>query len=85
MLFAHSGVVEAAVIGVADDKWIEAVTAFVVPAPDTDTQALPELLVEHVRERLAPFKVPKTVRVVSELPRNASGKILKRELRDSTA
>ena len=85
VLFAHSGVAEAAVIGVADDKWIEAVTAFVVPAPDTDTQALPELLVEHVRERLAPFKVPKTVRVVSELPRNASGKILKRELRDSTA
>ncbi len=82
VLFAHDQVVEAAVVGMPDEKWIEAVTAFVVPAPGADTDKLPEVLVEHVRERLAPFKVPKAVRVVTELPRNASGKILKRELRD---
>ncbi|MGW9553256.1 fatty acyl-CoA synthetase [Nocardiopsis sp. NPDC055551] len=82
VLFAHEQVAEAAVVGVPDEKWIEAVTAFVVPAPGADTDGLPAALVEHVRERLAPFKVPKAVRVVTELPRNASGKILKRELRD---
>ena len=81
VLFAHPGVAEAAVVGVADEKWIEAVTAYVVPAPGADTAAPPDLLVAHVREHLAPFKVPKSVRVVAELPRNASGKILKRELR----
>ncbi|GAA1467970.1 fatty acyl-CoA synthetase [Nocardiopsis exhalans] len=85
VLFAHPGVAEAAVVGVADAKWIEAVTAYVVPAPGADDEVLPDLLVEHVRERLAPFKVPKAVRVVTELPRNASGKILKRELRDRGA
>lgn len=85
VLFAHPDVAEAAVVGVADDKWIEAVTAYVVPAPGADREALPDLLVAHVRERLAPFKVPKAVRVVSELPRNASGRILKRELRDRDA
>jgi len=52
----------------------------VVPGADAD--ALPGLLVEHVRERLAPFKVPKAVRLVEGPPRNASGKVLKRELRD---
>ena len=49
--------------------------------PGADADALPGLLVEHVRQRLAPFKAPKAVRLVEELPRNASGKILKRELR----
>jgi len=81
VLFAHPGVAEAAVVGVADETWIEAVTAYVVPAPGADADALPGLLVEHVRQRLAPFKAPKAVRLVEELPRNASGKILKRELR----
>lgn len=85
VLFSHPGVAEAAVVGVADAKWIEAVTAYVVPVPDAETGTLPELLIAHVRAHLAPFKVPKAVRVVAELPRNASGKILKRELRDHTA
>jgi fatty-acyl-CoA synthase len=82
VLFAHPQVAEAAVIGVADATWIEAVTAYVVPAPGADPGALPEALISYVREHQAPFKVPKAVRVVAELPRNASGKILKRELRD---
>lgn len=82
VLYTHPGVAETAVVGTPDDKWIEAVTAFVVPREGADAEALPDELVAHVRANLAPFKTPKTVRLVAELPRNASGKILKRELRD---
>lgn len=67
-----------AVIGLPDDRWIEAVTAVVVPRGEV-TEA--ELLT-HAREKLAHFKAPKRIHFVPELPRNASGKILKRELRD---
>ncbi|MFG3009786.1 acyl-CoA synthetase [Streptomyces cinerochromogenes] len=77
-LYTHEAVAEAAVIGLPDERWIEAVTAVVVPRGEvTEDQ-----LVRHVKERLAPFKAPKRVLFVTELPRNASGKILKRELRD---
>ena len=82
VLYTHPGVAEAAVVGVPDDRWIEAVTAFIVPTGEADAETLPDELVGHVRARLAHFKVPKEVRVVDGLPRNASGKILKRELRD---
>lgn len=77
-LYTHERVAEAAVIGLPDEKWIEAVTAVVVPRGDV-TEA--ELLA-HAREKLSGFKAPKRVLFVTELPRNASGKILKRELRD---
>ncbi|WP_156724863.1 acyl-CoA synthetase [Streptomyces apocyni] len=77
-LYTHPQVAEAAVIGLPDDRWIEAVTAVVVPRGQlTETE-----LITHAREHLAPFKAPKRVLFVSELPRNASGKILKRTLRD---
>ncbi|MFD8912413.1 acyl-CoA synthetase [Streptomyces sp. NPDC059575] len=77
-LYTHEGVAEAAVIGLPDERWIEAVTAVVVPRGEvTEDQ-----LVAHVRETLPAFKAPKRVLFVTELPRNASGKILKRELRD---
>ncbi|MET9796732.1 acyl-CoA synthetase [Nocardiopsis alba] len=85
VLFAHPDVAEAAVVGMPDAKWIEAVTAFVIPTAEADADTLPDRLVAHVKERLAPFKVPKEVRLVTELPRNASGKILKRELRERDA
>lgn len=78
-IYAHSSVAEVAVIGLPDPRWIEAVTAFVVPRPGH----LPdegELLV-HCRMHLSGFKIPKRIVVVEALPRNASGKILKRELR----
>ncbi|MEU6284521.1 acyl-CoA synthetase [Streptomyces sp. NPDC047028] len=77
-LYTHEAVAEAAVIGLPDERWIEAVTAVVVPRGEVTE----EQLITHVREKLAPFKAPKRVLLVEELPRNASGKILKRELRD---
>ncbi|MBT2396771.1 acyl-CoA synthetase [Streptomyces sp. ISL-100] len=77
-LYTHPGVAEAAVVGLPDERWIEAVTAVVVPRGEV-TEA--ELLA-YAREKLAHFKAPKRVLFVDELPRNASGKILKRELRD---
>ncbi|MCG0063556.1 acyl-CoA synthetase [Streptomyces tricolor] len=84
-LYSHEAVAEAAVIGLPDERWIEAVTAVVVPRGEVAGEELEELgeqLIAHVKERLAPFKAPKRVVFAAELPRNASGKILKRELRD---
>jgi fatty-acyl-CoA synthase len=80
-LYTHEAVAEVAVIGLPDDRWIEAVTAVVVPRGDVTE----EDLIAHAREQLAHFKAPKRVVFVDELPRNASGKILKRELRDRFA
>ncbi|MET9359468.1 fatty acyl-CoA synthetase [Streptomyces sp. NPDC006632] len=80
-LYTHPAVAEAAVVGLPDARWIEAVTAFVVRGGEV-TQAQ---LIDHARTSLAPFKAPKRVVFVDELPRNASGKILKRELRDRFA
>ncbi|OAH12568.1 acyl-CoA synthetase [Streptomyces jeddahensis] len=77
-LYEHPGVAETAVIGLPDERWIEAVTAVVVPRGEVTEAAL----IAHAREKLAHFKAPKRVLFVNELPRNASGKILKRELRD---
>ncbi|MEW5531452.1 fatty acyl-CoA synthetase [Streptomyces virginiae] len=78
VLYTHPGVAEAAVVGLPDDRWIEAVTAVVVPRGEV-TEAE---LMGYAREKLAHFKAPKRVLFVDALPRNASGKILKRELRD---
>ncbi|MFK4066415.1 fatty acyl-CoA synthetase [Streptomyces sp. NPDC029674] len=78
VLYEHPGVAEAAVIGLPDERWIEAVTAVVVRGDRDLTEAV---LLAHAREKLAHFKAPKRVLFVDELPRNASGKILKRELR----
>ncbi|WP_328924233.1 fatty acyl-CoA synthetase [Streptomyces sp. NBC_00190] len=81
VLYTHPGVAEAAVVGLPDERWIEAVTAVVVPRGEvTETE-----LMAYARERLAHFKAPKRVLFVDALPRNASGKILKRELRDRFA
>ncbi|MER6347129.1 acyl-CoA synthetase [Streptomyces sp. NPDC001595] len=77
-LYTHEGVAETAVVGLPDEKWIEAITAFVVPRGEV-TEAE---LIAHARERLTAFKAPKRIVFVDALPRNASGKILKRELRD---
>ncbi|MBP2406593.1 acyl-CoA synthetase (AMP-forming)/AMP-acid ligase II [Streptomyces syringium] len=78
VLYGHPAVAEAAVIGLPDERWIEAVTAVVVVRDKVGEAEL----IAYARERLAAFKAPKRVLFVDRLPRNASGKILKRELRD---
>jgi fatty-acyl-CoA synthase len=79
-LFSHPAVSEAAVIALPDPKWIEAVVAVVVLRDGAAVEAA--ALIGHVRSRLARHKAPKRVLFAESLPRNASGKILKRELRD---
>jgi fatty-acyl-CoA synthase len=82
-LYSHPSVSEVAVIGAPDDRWIEAITAFVVVKdPEAATEDTSDELIGHAKSRLARFKVPKRVVLVDELPRNASGKLLKRVLRD---
>lgn len=79
VLYTHPAVREAAVIGLPDEIWGEAVTAVVSLLPGRCATA--EELVEHCRAHLASYKKPRAVHVVEELPKNPSGKILKRELR----
>ena len=78
-LYAHPAVSEVAVIGLPDPRWIEAVTAVVVPRAGHDVTE--EELVEFCRGRLAHFKSPKKVIFAEALPKNPSGKVLKRSLR----
>ncbi len=79
VLQAHPGVVRAAVVGLPDDYWSEVVNAFVIVADDDDVTA--DDLRQHCRHQIAGYKVPKAVHVVTELPTDSQGKLLKRELR----
>jgi acyl-CoA synthetase (AMP-forming)/AMP-acid ligase II len=76
----HPAVLEAAVVGVPDREWGERVRAYVVPRPGAPLTA--EELTAHCAERLAKPKVPREIRLLEQLPRNPTGKVLKRELRD---
>jgi fatty-acyl-CoA synthase len=79
VLYQHDAVSEAAVFGVEDPRWVEAVAAVVVL--QVEHTVTTKELIAHCRTRLAGFKVPKYVILTESLPKNASGKILKRELR----
>jgi fatty-acyl-CoA synthase len=83
MIYRLPAVSEVAVIGLPDAKWIEAVTAVIVLKAD---QALTEAqVVAHCNQHMASFKVPKRVVFAESLPKNPSGKLLKRELRTAYA
>lgn len=79
LIYRHPKVSEAAVIGVPHPYWIEAVTAVVVPKAGETLTA--EEILTFCRERMSSFKAPKYAVITDSLPRNPSGKILKRELR----
>ncbi len=83
VLYEHEAVVEVAVVGRPDERWGEVPVAYVV-LREAATPT-PEELIEHCRTQLAKFKVPKAVVFIDALPRNPSGKILKRNLRTELA
>jgi fatty-acyl-CoA synthase len=78
-LYGDPSVGEVAVIGLPHERWIEAIAAVVVPKDGHEVDQA--ALIAYAKDRLAPHKVPKSVHVVDTLPKNPSGKLLKRELR----
>jgi fatty-acyl-CoA synthase len=79
-LVSHPAVLEAAVVAVPDDRWGERPGAWVTLKPGTDVTT--DTLLEHVRQKIARFKVPRDVTIVSELPKTSTGKIQKYLLRE---
>ncbi len=78
-IYGHPNVEDVAVIGLPDEKWGEAVTAVIIAKPGTAPDAAD--IITFARMRIAGFKTPKRIEFVPELPRNAAGKVLRRELR----
>jgi acyl-CoA synthetase (AMP-forming)/AMP-acid ligase II len=83
VIYEHDAVLEAAVVAMPDARWGEVPRAFIVLKPGQDTRDITaEALIAHCRSRLAGFKTPKEIVFLDALPRNPSGKVLKRELRE---
>jgi len=82
VLYEHDAVLEVAVVGRPDDRWGEVPVAFVVLRAGESADA--EELIAHCAGQLAKFKVPKAVTFLDALPRNPSGKVLKRDLRPAS-
>jgi acyl-CoA synthetase (AMP-forming)/AMP-acid ligase II len=80
VMHTHPAVEDVAVVGIPDDKWGETLLAFVIRKSGQETSA--GELEEYLRSRLAGFKVPRRYEFVDEFPRNATGKVLKRTLRE---
>ena len=78
-LFKHAAIAEVAVIGLPDEKWIEAITAVVVLKEGQE--ASEQELIHHTKSIVAPYKVPKRIVFTDALPKSTAGKILKRHLR----
>ncbi|MBB5707273.1 fatty acid--CoA ligase [Sphingopyxis panaciterrulae] len=78
-IYGHPAVQEVAVIGIPDDKWGETVKAVVVPKPGMTVEE--DDIIAWTRDRIAAFKAPRSVDMIAALPRNASGKILRKDLR----
>ncbi len=79
-IYSHPSVSDVAVIGVPDTKWGEAIKAFVVLKPEADQDA--QAIIDFTRTQIASYKCPKTIDFIDVLPRNPSGKVLRRELRE---
>ena len=79
VIYELPGVLEAAVVGIPHPKWLEVPKAYVALKPGQTLTA--EEIKQHCMRKMAKFKVPKEIEFIDELPRNPSGKVLKRELR----
>jgi fatty-acyl-CoA synthase len=83
LLARHDAVAEAAAVGVPDDEFGQRLVAFVVRGAGADVGE--DDLKDHVKRNLARYKVPREIRFLDELPRNATGKVLKRELKETVS
>ena len=80
MLLRHPAVANAAAVGLPHQRWIEAVTAFVMLKPGAQVDEAS--LIAHCKEHLGAFEVPKAIRIVDALPMTSTGKVQKHPLRD---
>ncbi|HIK97646.1 MAG TPA: long-chain-fatty-acid--CoA ligase [Gammaproteobacteria bacterium] len=79
-LMSHPQILDAAVVGIPDEKWGETVMGFVILAEDASISE--DEIIAYSREKIAGFKCPKTIKFINEIPRNPTGKVLRRKLRE---